>query len=189
MVTLPPLADLGEPLDDLDRGLLSAIQQGLPLVARPYAAIATKLGVEEGELLRRLQRLLDSGIVRRLGVVVRHHELGYLANAMVVWDVPDPWVAEVGRLLGAQRGVNLCYRRPRRPPDWPYNLFSMIHGRDRPEVLARLQVLIRECCLQEFDHRVLFSRRRFKQRGAHYSCAPAPQTLDLVGLEAPPCGN
>jgi hypothetical protein len=65
----------------------------------------------------------------------------------------------------------------------------MIHGRDRPEVLVRLQVLIQECGLQEFDHRVLFSRRRFKQRGAHYSCAPAPQTLDLVGLEAPPCGT
>lgn len=176
-------------LDPLDLRLVDALQDGLPLVSRPYAALGEPLGLTEPEVRSRIGALLANGIMGRLGVVVRHRELGYLANAMVVWDVPDPWVAEVGRLLGAQRGVNLCYRRPRRPPDWPYNLFSMIHGRDRPEVLVRLQVLIQECGLQEFDHRVLFSRRRFKQRGAHYSCAPAPQTLDLVGLEAPPCGT
>ncbi len=191
MVTLPPLADLGEPLDDLDRGLLSAIQQGLPLVARPYAAIATKLGVEEGELLRRLQRLLDSGIIRRLGVVVRHHELGYLANAMVVWDIPDTEVDELGHRLGAFPGITLCYRRPRRPPLWPYNLFTMIHGRDRDEVLDRLARLLNLYDLGSIPHEVLFSRRRFKQRGARYDLSPTglPREGRPIRLPVPGIGR
>jgi DNA-binding Lrp family transcriptional regulator len=122
----------------------------------------------EDEVRERLARWLEDGTIRRLGVVVRHHELGYTANAMVVWDVPDERVDEIARRLSDFECVSLCYRRPRRPPDWPYNLFCMIHGRDRAAVLARVQELARATGLEHVPHRPLFSRRRFKQRGARY---------------------
>ena len=157
--------------DPLQRALIEAIQGGLPLVARPYAAIAERLGVSEREVIRSIQTLLEQGVIKRLGVVVRHYELGYDANAMVVWDIPDARIGEIGRRLGGVPYVTLCYRRPRQLPQWPYNLFTMIHGRDRAEVLARVDELVCSVGLEAVAHQVLFSRRRFKQRGACYSAA------------------
>ena len=154
--------------DPMLRALIEAVQVGLPLVPRPYAAIGRRVGLTEHEVIHHLAALLEQGVIKRLGVVVRHHELGYDANAMVVWDIPDERVGEVGRWLGDQPIVTLCYRRTRRPPEWPYNLFTMIHGRDRDQVLAHVGELVRGGGLERVEHRVLFSRRRFKQRGARY---------------------
>ena len=158
-------------LDALDYALVEAIQEGLPLVARPYAEIAAFIGVPEAEVLARLGRLLDHGIIKRLGIIVRHHELGFRANAMVVWNIPDARVDECGRCVGASGLVNLCYQRPRRLPDWPYNLFCMIHGKDRDAVLAHLEHLRDQCGLTDFPCEVLFSKQRFKQTGARYLAA------------------
>jgi DNA-binding Lrp family transcriptional regulator len=155
-------------MDDGDEALITAIQTGLPLTSRPYADVGQAIGMSESEVMARLERLLQEGIIKRLGVVVRHHELGYRANAMTVWDIPDAKVSELGRCMGRFDFVTLCYRRPRRLPDWSYNLFTMIHGRDRDEVLANIELLIKQCGLETIDHEVLFSRRRFKQRGAIY---------------------
>lgn len=162
--------------DPLQRALIEAIQGGLPLVARPYAAIGAQVGLSERDVIRLMRALLEQGVIKRLGVVVRHHELGYDANAMVVWDIPDERVGETGRLLGSFPFVTLCYRRPRRLPHWPYNLFTMIHGHDRDEVLAHVTALVEDCGLDQAPHQVLFSRRRFKQRGACYSRIPAAST-------------
>lgn len=160
--------------DPLDLALVYAVQDGLPLVQRPYAQIGETLGLAEAEVRARLARLMERGDIRRLGVVVRHRELGYTANAMVVWDIPDERVSELGRCIGAQSCVNLCYRRPRRPPDWNFNLFCMIHGHSRDQVLSQLGQLIDRCALHDIPHQVLFSRRRFKQRGARYSDSRSP---------------
>lgn len=169
------------PGDDLDRALVADLQNGLDLVPRPYAAVAARLGLDEREVLARVRRLVDAGVIKRLGVVVRHHELGFLANAMVVWDVPDREVEEAGRRLAGSGRVSLCYRRPRRPPHWPYNLFCMLHGRDRRSVLERLDVLRAEFGMDAYAHRVLFSTRRFKQRGARYVEAPRPVPEVVAG--------
>jgi len=156
-------------LTDTDRELIAAIQQGLPLVSRPYALVAAQLGMGEAEVIARLTELQDAGMIKRMGVVVRHRALGYRANAMVVWDVPDSELERIGRLLAAETCVTLCYQRPRRLPDWPYNLFCMIHGRERDIVLRRLAQIIEFHGLQALRHSVLFSSRSFKQRGAHYA--------------------
>jgi DNA-binding Lrp family transcriptional regulator len=148
--------------------LIEAIQGGLPLVPRPYQAIAERIGASEAAVIDRLRDLLEDGIIKRLGVVVRHHELGYRANAMVVWDVPDDRVDRVGRLLGDQDCVTLCYQRPRRLPVWRYNLFCMVHGQDRAEVLACIARMTTALELDAVPHEVLFSGRRFRQRGARY---------------------
>lgn len=168
--------------DARDLALLHALQDGLPLVTRPYSVLGARLGMSEGEVLARLWLLRERGIIKRFGVVVRHHELGYRANAMVVWDVPDELVGEVGADLGAVPYVTLCYRRPRRLPIWPFNLFTMIHGRDRAQVLQRVAELVEVCDLDDIHHQVLFSRRRFKQRGARYNDAAEP--VPSLGREA-----
>jgi DNA-binding Lrp family transcriptional regulator len=155
-------------LTDFDRRLLAATEDGLPIQPRPYAAVAAELCCSEDDVIGGLRRLIESGIVSRFGVVVRHHELGYRANAMVVWDVPDDRLADAGRRLAALPYVTLCYRRPRRPPDWPYSLFCMIHGRDRSEVEELVRQAASACDLTEVAHDILFSTRRFKQRGARY---------------------
>lgn len=157
--------------------LIAAIQDGLPLTPRPYADIAARLGVPEEAVLHELGRLTEIGVIKRMGVVVRHHELGFRANAMVVWDVPDDRAAAAGKRLAADPAVTLCYRRPRRAPVWPFNLYCMIHGRDREMVRRRIEHLRRATGLQDVPFSVLFSRQRFKQRGARY----ATQAMDPDG--------
>lgn len=159
-------------IDATDEDLIAAIADGLPLVSRPYAVLGAAIGLEEADVIARLRALCDSGIIKRFGVVVRHHELGFAANAMVVWDIDDAMVAGIGERIAATPCVTLCYRRPRRLPDWPYNLFAMIHGRDRDRVLAKVAEINRTVGLDERPNDVLFSLRRFKQRGARY-CTPA----------------
>ena len=155
-------------LDDHDRLLLDALQDGIPLVSRPYAALGEAAGLAEDDVLARLDRLGREGVIKRFGVVVRHRELGYRANAMTVWDVPDEAAGEFGRRLAALDFVTLCYRRPRRLPDWPYNLFAMIHGRDRATVEQLVDEATEAAGLTDRPRAILFSLRRFKQRGARY---------------------
>lgn len=162
-----------------DQPLIAAIQGGLPLVSHPYAAVAAQIGWSEAAVIQRIAELQEGSIIKRLGVVVRHRELGYRANAMVVWDVPDDEVAELGRCLSGFEFVTLCYRRPRHLPQWPYNLFCMIHGRDREAVLEKFRFIIDSCGLENIPKAVLFSRRRFKQRGAIYR----PSTTHHEGRE------
>ncbi len=156
-------------LSKQDRRLIAEIQGGLPLTSRPFATIGERIGLSEQEVLERISAMQEADIIKRMGVVVRHHELGYTANAMVVWDVPDERVEEIGRTLGAQECVTLCYQRPRRLPDWPYNLFCMIHGRARDTVLRSIEAASASAELGDCDRAVLFSTRAFKQRGARYA--------------------
>jgi len=155
-------------LNTQDQKLIALIQGGLPLSSRPYAELGRQLDMPEETVIQRIRNMQEDGIIKRMGIVVRHHELGYTANAMVVWDVPDERIKKVGAALGRHACVTLCYQRPRRLPDWPYNLFCMIHGKDRERVLDYIDSLVEAEALQDIPHEVLFSGRRFKQRGARY---------------------
>ena len=156
------------PLGAEDRRLVRVLESGLPLTSRPYRELGLQLRRPEAEVIGALRNWLTMGVIRRLGVIVRHHELGYRANGMVVWDLPDGEVDGVGRRLAKFPCVTLCYQRPRRLPHWRYNLFTMIHGRDRDTVRGQVAAISHEAGLTEAPHEVLFSRRRFKQRGARY---------------------
>ena len=151
--------------------LVAALQNGLPLITHPFAA----LGLPQHDAIAMIARWLDQGVIKRLGVVVRHHELGYRANAMAVWDVPDSVVGEMGRAIASTGRVTLCYRRARQLPEWRYNLFCMIHGKDRSEVADHIGALATTFQLDQYPHAILFSRTRFKQRGARY--APSPEVV------------
>lgn len=152
--------------------LLSRLRHGLPLVPRPFLELGRLLGQSEAGIIGAIRALVETGAVSRFGVIVDHAALGFTANAMVVWDVPDARVDDAGEALSGRRGVSLCYRRPRRPPVWPYNLFTMIHGRDRDEVRAVVAelaaVLEAGCGLPDLPHEVLFTVRRFKQTAPCY---------------------
>lgn len=158
---------------DADRPLAALLEGGLPLVARPYDAWAEVIERPRAALLSTLARWQREGTVRRYGVIVRHHELGFAHNAMTVFDVPDAGVDALGAALAGQPGVTLCYRRER-VPGWPYNLYCMVHGRDRDAVRALIAQAIAGAALGGHGHAVLFSRRRFKQQGGRYfRAAPA----------------
>lgn len=149
--------------------LKAAIQDGLPLTARPYAMLASVLGVSEDAVIHQLDQWLQNGYIKRLGLVVRHHAVGYRANAMVVWNVPDEQVDGLGEKMRLHPAITLCYRRPRRLPDWPYNLFCMIHGKDRTLVHQQIEALIQQLGLHNIQYAVLFSQRQFKQTGGRYA--------------------
>ncbi len=119
------------PSAEAERRLRGLLEQGLPLVPRPWRTLAEQAGMAEDQVMACVRRWQADGMIKRLGLVVKHRRLGIQANAMVVWNVPDERVAEVGRRLAHETAVTLCYRRPRRLPDWPYNLFCMIHGARR----------------------------------------------------------
>jgi len=122
------------PLDPLDRQLIAATQSGLPLVPRPYEALGAMLGLSAQEVQSRLADMLARGLIRRIGAVANHYRLGYTANGMTVWDVEDARVDALAEQVAQLPGVTHCYRRARALPDWPFNLFVMLHGRSRDEV-------------------------------------------------------
>ncbi|MFB6142374.1 MAG: Lrp/AsnC family transcriptional regulator [Halorientalis sp.] len=159
-------------LSNLDRRLLLEIQDGLPLTATPYRDVAAAVDADVGEVTAAIEGLLAEGCIKRIGCVVNHVVTGFDANCMVVWDVPDAERDARGEAVGSLPYVTLCYHRPRRPDqDWPYNLFTMIHGREAEAVDAKIDELAAEHL--PFDHERLYSTATLKQTGARYE--------DIVG--------
>ena len=160
-----PIKQGGMIIDELDRAIVQATQSGLPVLAAPYTEVAGICGCDTEIVLQRLQRMLDCGVIRRIGAVPNHYRLGLVGNGMTVWDVDDAQVQEVGARVGRLDFVSHCYERPRHLPRWPYNLYAMVHGHDREEVMQKIpeiEKLIGDDCRQ---HDVLFSSRILKKTG------------------------
>jgi DNA-binding Lrp family transcriptional regulator len=152
-------------LDEQDRAIVLATQAGLPLVPDPWAAVGEPLGLNGDEVRRRMARMQEQGVIRRIAAVPNHYRLGYVANGMTVWDVDDSEIARLGREVARHPGVSHCYRRPRHLPDWPYNLFAMLHGRSRKDVERQAQELAEVLGSACRDHRILYSSRILKKTG------------------------
>ncbi|MFO1154231.1 MAG: AsnC family transcriptional regulator [Rhodospirillales bacterium] len=157
---LPPA-----PIDAIDRRVIKATQEGLPLARRPYHHIGDAIGIDGEEVMARLGWMLDAGVVRRIGCVPNHYRLGYAANGMSVWEVDDAEIAAVGPAVGRLEFVSHCYHRPRHPPIWPYNLFAMVHGRSRDEVTAKVAEIAHLLGSRARGHDVLYSSRILKKAG------------------------
>lgn len=153
------------PLDALDRRLVTATQGGLLLVPTPWAVVAEQIGCSPVVLGERLRAMLASGIIRRIGVVPNHVRLGFRGNGMTVWDVPDGRLEAVGARIGGLDFVSHCYARPRHLPSWPYNLFAMVHGRDRPEVARKVAEMAALLGDDSRGHEILYSSAVLKKTG------------------------
>lgn len=152
-------------VDAVDRAIIVATQEGLPLVARPYHAIAEQLQLPAEEVMQRLRHMQDNGVIRRIGVVPNHYALGYRANGMSVWNVPDEQVDRLGEQVGKFDFVSHCYRRPRCLPQWPYNLFAMVHGKSRDEVEVKVEKIAGLLGEYALDRDILYSTRILKKTG------------------------
>jgi len=152
-------------MDDIDRKIVLATQGGLPLVAEPYKAVAEEVGIVSAEVIERMERMLDNGAIRRIGLVPNHYALGYAFNGMTVWNVDDAYVRELGPEVGALDCVTHCYLRPRHLPDWPYNFFAMVHGRDRETAEKGISQIEAVLGQHNKGHLVLFSSRILKKTG------------------------
>ncbi len=153
---------------DLDHQIVLATQSGLPLDPQPYHRIAENLGVEASLIQSRLQQMQNDGRIRRIAAVPNHYKLGYIANGMSVWDVPDDQVDQLGEKLGALEYVSHCYRRPRYLPEWSYNLFAMVHGTDRDQVrekVGKIALLLGDA---DQGHEILFSTKILKKTGMRF---------------------
>lgn len=152
-------------LDPVDRQIILATQSGLPLEPQPYHAVAQRIGVPAEEVMARMRRMLETGMIRRIGVVPNHYALGYKANGMSVWDVPDEQVDELGKKIGALDFVSHCYQRPRHLPEWRYNFFAMVHGHDRVEVEDQVRQIAGLLGAADRGHEILYSTRILKKTG------------------------
>lgn len=152
-------------LDVIDQRIIQATQAGLPLVPEPYQVVAAQLGLTAEVVMARLRAMREAGAVRRIGVVPNHYALGYRANGMTVWNVADEQVDALGELVGQLSFVSHCYRRPRHLPQWPYNLFAMVHAHDRGEVKGYMAEITRILGRHCHGHDVLYSSRILKKTG------------------------
>jgi DNA-binding Lrp family transcriptional regulator len=152
-------------IDATDRRIIAATQGGLPLTPAPYGEVAGWLGLDEAEVITRMAAMQASGVIRRIALAPNHYALGMLANGMSVWDVDDARAVELGARVGALDFVSHCYLRPRARPEWPYNLFAMIHGTTRTaveELRGQIAALLGDAC-QARD--ILYSTRILKKTG------------------------
>jgi DNA-binding Lrp family transcriptional regulator len=152
-------------LDAIDRQIIRLTQAGLPLVAEPYQAIAAELDLSAPEVMQRMTAMQDAGIIRRIGAVPNHYKLGYVYNGMTVWDIADQHIDRLGKQVAELAFVSHCYQRPRHLPDWPYNLFAMIHS--KTQQAAEKQVNTIADLLGEYarGHEVLYSTKILKKTG------------------------
>ncbi len=161
-------------LDPIDRAIVLATQDGLPITSRPYHTVARMLGLRADDVMMRMERMREAGVIRRIGVVPNHYAIGYTANGMTVWDVDDAQIDDLGMRIGALDCVSHCYQRPRHPPAWTYNLFAMVHGHDRAEVEAKaaeIGALLGAAC-RASD--ILYSTRILKKTGLRLAPADTP---------------
>jgi DNA-binding Lrp family transcriptional regulator len=152
-------------MDSLDRAIIEATQAGLPLLPEPYAEVAARVGASSEEVMARMKSMQDRGVIRRIGAVPNHYVLGFRGNGMSVWDVPDERIQACGKMVGALDFVSHAYHRPRHPPLWNYNLFAMVHGRDREEVMRKVETIAALLGEDDQGHEVLFSTRILKKTG------------------------
>ena len=151
-------------LDSTDRKIIEMSQGGLPVTQRPYHVIAERLNLDPENVMERIRSLQTCGVIRRIGVVPNHYRLGYRANGMTVWDVPDDRVNELGRKVGTLDFVSHCYHRPRHMPDWPYNLFAMVHARDRDLVDRYVEKIAGVLGEANRQHDVLYHELQLQRR-------------------------
>ena len=152
-------------LDEIDLAIMRATQVGLPLTPQPYQRIAEQLGLTAEEVMKRMATMQDQGVIRRIGAVPNHYKLGYRFNGMTVWNVPDESIDDLGQKVGQLEFVSHCYHRPRHLPEWPYNLFAMVHGKSQADVDEQIKQIADLLGDANLSSDVLYSTKILKKTG------------------------
>ena len=153
-----------EPTED-DKNFIRELQKDMEIIDEPFVKAAKNLGITENELFEKMKYYEDNGIMRRFAAILRHRQVGFTANGMIVWKVPEDRITEVGEKLGAFPQVTHCYERPTYP-DWPYNVFSMIHCKTQDEAHEVAKTIQEQINVPEYQ--ILFSSREFKKIRVEY---------------------
>ena len=152
-------------IDELDKKIISLLQRDIPVDPRPYKIMAEQLGVQEDEIIKRVETMVRNGVIRRFGATLYHQEAGFSANAMVAWVVPEDKIDETGLSMAAFREVTHCYyRMPQK--DWKYNLYTMIHGDTREECYDIAGKMSEKTGMENYS--LLFSEQEFKKTSMEY---------------------
>jgi DNA-binding Lrp family transcriptional regulator len=152
-------------LDETNLAIMRATQAGLPLLPQPYQHIAEQLGLTAEEVMKRMSTMQDQGVIRRIGAVPNHYRLGYRFNGMTVWNVPDESIDDLGQKVGQLEFVSHCYHRPRHLPEWPYNLFAMVHGKSQADVDRQIKQIADLLGDANLVSDVLYSTKILKKTG------------------------
>ena len=152
-------------IDEKDKKVISIIQGDIPLDPRPFRVAARKVGMSEEEFIARVRKLKEKGIIRRFGATLRHQEAGFSSNAMVAWQVPEDKIDQVGETMASFREVTHCYHR-RPQPQWPYNVYTMIHGSSKDECRAIAEKIAKATGMRKYI--LLFSEKEFKKTSMEY---------------------
>ena len=152
-------------IEAIDRQIITATQKGLPLTPQPYQTIAEELGISGEIVMLRITAMQEQGVIRRIGAVPNHYRLGYKYNGMTVWNIADEDVDEMGSRVGQLDFVSHCYHRPRHLPEWPYNLFAMVHSKTDAGVKQQIQVIAELLGNKNRGQDVLYSTRILKKTG------------------------
>jgi DNA-binding Lrp family transcriptional regulator len=148
-----------------DKEFIRELQKDLKVIPEPFKELADTLGITTSQLFAKAKEYEDLGVMRRFAAILRHRDAGFTANGMAVWKVPVPKIDEVGNKLAAFPQVSHCYRRPIYP-DWPYNLFSMIHARTTEAAEKIIGHMSDSIGIK--NYRILFSLREFKKERVKY---------------------
>lgn len=150
-------------MDEIDRAILRMTQDEIPLIKEPFGKIANEIGITQDEMIARLKKLINNGVIKRLNISVNQREVGIVANAVVAWKVPQEQVERVGKILSSYKEVTHCYERKTIPGKWEYNLFTVLHGYSRESVEEYARRLSEVIGIREYL--VIFSNVQFKRTG------------------------
>jgi DNA-binding Lrp family transcriptional regulator len=153
-----------EPTEE-DKNFIRELQKDMEIIDEPFVKAAKNLGITENELFDKMKHYEDIGVMRRFAAILRHRKVGFTANGMIVWKVPEDRISEVGEKLGAFPQVSHCYERPTYS-DWPYNVFSMIHCKTHDEAHEMAKTIQEQIQVPDYD--ILFSSREFKKIRVEY---------------------
>lgn len=188
------LIESGDVLSDyLQQRLRELIQDGFPLTRKPFERLSQTLSQYQGEecsavtelqVIDTLNYWVQSGLIKRIGLITNHHKLGYKENAMVVWNIPEDQTDRIGKIFKESGLVSLCYKRRRQLPEWPYNLYCMIHSRDRNLVAEHIEKLVGLAELKNTEKNILFSTHQYKQKGGVYTRSQRQHKIEIASPAA-----
>lgn len=152
-------------LTEEDKKIIGALQGDLPIIKHPFLKIARNLSMNEQDLIKHIKRFIKRGIIRRFGAIIYHDRSGFEANVMVAWKAEEDKLSHIGKIMASLPEITHCYARVS-CPEWPYNLYTMVHGKNEKECHNTIKHIVEKTGLSVY--RLLFTKKTFKRTSMEY---------------------